>query len=317
MKTKANRVKLEEGSFLVKQFESNQDKQDIQPPSYDRWRFARKVPIMASGVLVCVYMASIFSEFVWVSRSGLVAISAGRIFVTNSPFGVQGPNWVLYSGKLADRIRVTLAAVPDYQNDQGRKFLYLPLGWIILLSLGIAGFVNRRVFYRPRPGQCSRCGYDVRGVTKCPECGTQVADLRNTCQPSKGKLIRKCLVFLIYVVIALILLVSTISVISYYGDNWAAFVGGWTLGVMWPTSSETVWVNEGFWIEPGQATWFGHRFGLSLPKSYVDPRDNMHITQCPIWAIALTAFLIFIIRRKFGKRGDKSKVSPISLRCVK
>lgn len=51
----------------------------------------------------------------------------------------------------------------------------------LLLTLPILGrtdlwlaAISTRLFRRPKPWQCQTCGYDVRGLTQCPECGTTV-----------------------------------------------------------------------------------------------------------------------------------------------
>jgi hypothetical protein len=50
----------------------------------------------------------------------------------------------------------------------GAWVYYSPL-WPLVLVLGVAAAWNRphRV-----PGVCRRCGYDLTGLARCPECGT-------------------------------------------------------------------------------------------------------------------------------------------------
>lgn len=66
---------------------------------------------------------------------------------------------------------------------RGTVFPYrpMPLGFTVntllyaallfLLTLGLSVFKRRR---RLRGGLCVRCGYDITGLTACPECGTPV-----------------------------------------------------------------------------------------------------------------------------------------------
>ena len=52
---------------------------------------------------------------------------------------------------------------------------------LALVLVFFAGPVSMLVMWRMKPeGQCSQCGYDVRGVTsgKCPECGAGLAQTR-------------------------------------------------------------------------------------------------------------------------------------------
>lgn len=68
---------------------------------------------------------------------------------------------------------------------------HLPLGYlrntlaftllVLLITLPILGRTDRwlkswlaRIFRRRQPWQCQACGYDVRGLNQCPECGTTV-----------------------------------------------------------------------------------------------------------------------------------------------
>lgn len=58
----------------------------------------------------------------------------------------------------------------------GRRIVYVPL-WIVIAGLAAAS-VGAWYWARPKwpAGQCSGCGYDLRGNTlgRCPECGRPV-----------------------------------------------------------------------------------------------------------------------------------------------
>lgn len=94
-----------------------------------------------------------------------------------------------------------------HRDLRGRKWLLLPLGVLLSFALVVAriGFAERvwgathpmlllmvalgvigvacqvagwRAILRPRlgPPQCVKCGYDLKGLSGCPECGDGRAD---------------------------------------------------------------------------------------------------------------------------------------------
>ena len=66
--------------------------------------------------------------------------------------------------------RLTLAAHPRWGGLLVNT-LVLAVPWLVLLSG--AGAATRRLvgLVRQRRGCCPRCGYDVKGISGCPECG--------------------------------------------------------------------------------------------------------------------------------------------------
>lgn len=62
---------------------------------------------------------------------------------------------------------------PEALDELGKLIQF---GFALVLVF-FAGPVSRLVMWRMRPaGECSKCGYDVRGVSggKCPECGAEL-----------------------------------------------------------------------------------------------------------------------------------------------
>jgi hypothetical protein len=56
----------------------------------------------------------------------------------------------------------------------GRLVVSIPL-WLPILMLAVLLIRQWRRARRPKSGQCSRCGYDIRASPdRCPECGTPV-----------------------------------------------------------------------------------------------------------------------------------------------
>jgi len=66
----------------------------------------------------------------------------------------------LPSGYLRNALTLTLLTVLVAMPILGRTDL-----WLATLST--------RIVRRPKPWQCQTCGYDVRGLRQCPECGTK------------------------------------------------------------------------------------------------------------------------------------------------
>jgi len=64
--------------------------------------------------------------------------------------------------------------------------------WLVLLTPSLAlgalaiygAYCTRRKNDRRRKGQCTRCGYDLRGSTdRCPECGKLIGKRRSVMPP--------------------------------------------------------------------------------------------------------------------------------------
>jgi hypothetical protein len=74
------------------------------------------------------------------------------VLVAQQLFAQPGPRWSVHSPAW---LVASLAAV-------------LPAVWVYRMS-------RRR---RYPPGQCARCGYDLRGIAggRCPECGTETSE---------------------------------------------------------------------------------------------------------------------------------------------
>ena len=65
-----------------------------------------------------------------------------------------------------------------FSADEGRFNGYVIKHWLILgVTIPLAILFNWRAWRRrPGPGDCQKCGYDLRASTdRCPECGTAIA----------------------------------------------------------------------------------------------------------------------------------------------
>lgn len=62
----------------------------------------------------------------------------------------------------------TMPIFPIWSGLLVNTALYASLVWLATFGLGIA-----RRAKRTRRGRCAECGYELAGLTKCPECGTE------------------------------------------------------------------------------------------------------------------------------------------------
>lgn len=76
----------------------------------------------------------------------------------------------------------TLPISPIWIGLFANTAFYASLIWLTVLGFGLA-----RRAYRTRRGLCAECGYELAGLTKCPECGTELPARESTTSVSLSR----------------------------------------------------------------------------------------------------------------------------------
>lgn len=162
-----------------------------------QWLRAIRTLLVGAGLLLAVLYGVSWKGLWWVTPRGSNVGLYGGTFVVRywgeaaSVSGLSpGPVWGDLSGQ-----QVTFSPPPGSRNDTWSTWLYfvlishgrtgpgpvlhqvlvqvLSLAWIAI-ALQAAGVGLMFVRTRPRPDECSACGYSLRGLSgdpHCPECG--------------------------------------------------------------------------------------------------------------------------------------------------
>lgn len=68
-----------------------------------------------------------------------------------------------------------IAAIGElYLDHLDLRHLRSPLVVLIIVAMAVSAFYDNRARRLARSLACHHCGYDVRGLDRCPECGREV-----------------------------------------------------------------------------------------------------------------------------------------------
>lgn len=286
----------------------NREKRSCLTPKQDaRRKLLTVFPLMCSGMLVSAFVVSILSGAItWVTQFGTLSLFAGKIAAMNRAFMEPGLHWTPYTGKLGPRIGLALSAIPYFQNMHGRSSLIIPLTWIFILSLSVSVALNRRLFRRHRPGVCFCCGYDIRGVKTCPECGMIAATFFGTNRAAWAGPLGKACLFLVVCAIAPILIVTMFSSIAYDATNLTIYLSQFSVGLIWPDDGFISWDNEGLRMDKLASCSIAERLGIFWPTVYLNQAEMTRIVRLPVWFCGLfTGVVVWIARAVRRKRHKK------------
>lgn len=138
---------------------------------------ARRSRVFLPTILASVLTLTLMIGSMWLtvgrvqqfgSRQYAVIVEAGRVGIAITTRDANAPTrWIAVSyGFLFE---------PWFEIERSPRvgFVSVPL-WAPLLALGALAWRSRP--RRVHPGCCQHCGYELRGVTLCPECGRPGAE---------------------------------------------------------------------------------------------------------------------------------------------
>lgn len=149
------------------------------PPTFSvpaRWpRRVRRGGLWVGGVLVLVWVASLFGQFTWHRGNGLiVGFNTGAAGVTMNKYGWGSQfkrGWTIKRTPI-DQARWLPQVLTDSSH---RWWVWVPL-WVPAAAAFVGAGAGWRleVLARRRAGLCRHCGYSREGLAPgavCPECG--------------------------------------------------------------------------------------------------------------------------------------------------
>lgn len=260
-------------------------------------RLATFLLVVICGILVSALVVSILTgSIAWVTQFGTLSLFAGKFGAMNSAFLDPGFHWTPFTGKLGPRVRLAFSLVPYFNSEHGHSSLIIPLTGVFILALSVTIALNRQIFRRRRTGFCVKCGYDVRGITTCPECGLSILAAAN--RHAWIAPVIRVFVFLLFSAIVPVLVTSMWSSIAYDGKNLTVFLSEFTVGLIWPEGGSRQWENEGLRINSFGSTSLTQMLGISWPSVYLNEAEMTRVVRVPIWfCFAVVALMYLIVKR--------------------